>query len=126
MRDLCNRRTTVSLAFAVLTAIAVVLLGGYYESPLLFVLQIAVVAGPTFLPLALLPKCGWSALVGWAALALLMLGGWGYVVYLDTRPYAGGGASFAVLFGWFTCFIAGVIAGVISLLSALLDARRSN
>ena len=120
--DRPSRRS--SAAVALFTAAAVVILGSYYESPLLLVFQIALIAGPTFIPLALLPRGGAGMAAYWVALALIMLVGWGYVVHLDTRPYIGGGASFAMLFGWFTCFVAGLIAAAISALDSWFSRSR--
>ena len=99
--------------FAVLTATAVIASAGYYETPSLLFMQIVFIAVPTFVPLALLSRRGSVVTASRVALALFITAGWAYVVYLDTRPYTGGGASFALLIGWFTCFIAGIIATII-------------
>jgi hypothetical protein len=113
-----------SATVALVTALAVIILGGYYESPLLLALQIALIAGPTFLPLALLPRGGPAIATSWVVLSLIMLMGWGYVVHVDTRPYTGGGASFAILFGWFACFIAGILAATIMALVSWFSRSR--
>ena len=114
----------VSSVFALLTAAAVILLAGYYETPGLLIAQIAFIAAPTFIPLALLRKGGRVMTASWIGVALMMSAGWGYVVYLDTRPYTGGGASFAMLVGWAACCVAGVIAVFMSGLEAWLRRRR--
>jgi len=51
--------------------------------------------------------------VSWLVIAAVLIAGWSYVVYVDTRPYEGGGASFALLFGWLTCFVAFVVAALV-------------
>ena len=105
-----NRHLIASVAFAILVAVTVIVAAGYYESPLLLVTQLLFIAGPTlgaFLPL---PKLGRAAVIAWLVIAALLIAGWGYVVYVDTRPYKGGGASLALLFGWFTCMIATLLA----------------
>ena len=99
--------------FALLTAAAVIAGAGYYESLGLLIMQIVFIAGPTFVPLAILSRRGAVLTASRVALALFITAGWAYVVYVDTRPYTGGGASFALLLGWFTCFIAGIIATII-------------
>ena len=88
-------RIALSVAFGLLTAAVVITLAGYYESPRLLLFQIALIAGPTIVPLMPLPRDGPAMVPGWVAVALLMSAGWAYVIYIDTRPYTGGGASFA-------------------------------
>lgn len=107
-------RIALSVAFGLLTAAVVITLAGYYESPRLLLFQIALIAGPTIVPLMPLPRDGPAMVPGWVAVALLMSAGWAYVIYIDTQPYTGGGASFALLLGWFTCFVAGIVAVIIS------------
>lgn len=99
--------------FALLTAATVIAVAGYYVSPQKLVTQIIFIAGPTFVPLALLSRRGSVLTASRVALALFITAGWAYVVYVDTRLYTGGGASFALLIGWFTCFIAVIIATII-------------
>ena len=105
-----------SMMFALLLTTAVIVLAGYYESLGLLLMQILFIAGPTAVPLLILPKRGWIALVSWLVIASLMTVGWSYVVYIDTRPYQGGGATFAVLLGWFTCLVAFLVASLVAAL----------
>lgn len=99
--------------FAFLTAAVVIFAAGYYSSVGLLLWQVAFIAGPTFVPLALLSRRGAFMKVSRIAIALLISAGWAFVVYVDTRPYTGGGASFALLFGWFGCAIATLAATVV-------------
>ena len=105
-----------SATFAILVAVAVIIMAGYYESPQLLIFQLVMIAGPTFAAFLPLPKVVRTAVIYWLAIAALLIAGWGYVVYIDTRPYLGGGASFALLFGWFTCVIGIVLAATIHVL----------
>lgn len=94
-------------------------MGGYYTGLELLGRQLLLIAGPTFLPflfLAARRRTGWLA---WAAVAAPLVAGWSYVVYVDTRPYAGGGASFAALLGWLACLLALAVALLIVLASAV-------
>lgn len=99
--------------FALLTAAVVIVAAGYFTSTGLLFWQVAFIAGPTFLPLALLSRRGSFVKVSRVAVALFITAGWAFVVYVDTRPYTGGGASFALLFGWFGCAIATLATTVI-------------
>lgn len=110
--------------FALLTAAAVIVGAGYYESPLLLLMQVVFIAGPTFVPLAILSRRGAGLTASRVALALFITAGWAYVVYVDTRPYTGGGASFALLVGWFTCFVAGFLAAAILALHSWFNRSR--
>ena len=105
-----------SAAFASVVAVTVIALAGYYESPSLLIGQLILLAGPTFTAFLPLPKVGRTAVISWLVISALLIAGWGYVVYIDTRPYQGGGASFALLFGWFTCVIGTVLAATIHVL----------
>jgi hypothetical protein len=111
------RYLLASAIFSLLVAATVIVLGGYYESPTLLLMQIVLIAGPTFLPFLALPKEGRFVVACWVLIAAMLMAGWSYVVYVDTRPYTGGGASFAVLFGWFTCLVAVMIAVILLLFS---------
>src|SRR3546814_9616808 len=79
------------------------------------------IALPTFSPFAFLGAAlvrnGWITLV----VALMVVGGWARVVYIDTRPYEGGGATFSFLLGWAACTLAFLMA---VLLAIAWDARR--
>src|SRR3546814_13271225 len=79
------------------------------------------IALPTFSPFAFLGAAlvrnGWITLV----VALMVVGGWARVVYIDTRPYEGGGATFSFLLGWAACTLAFLMA---VLLAIEWDARR--
>ena len=109
-------RLLISIGFSLTLAAIVIAVAGYYESAGLLVGQLLFVAGPTVVPFLVLPKRGIVGLGGWLFTAVLLVAGWSYVVYVDTRPYTGGGASFALLFGWFTCFVAVVVATAIRVL----------
>jgi FtsH-binding integral membrane protein len=108
-------------AYALATAAVVIAVAGYYESAGLLVSQIALIAGPTLVPFLIL--CGRPSQANWAVLALLTAAGWVWTVYIDTRPYEGGGASFAVFFGWFGCLVASVVA-IVTRLAARVRERR--
>lgn len=108
-------------AYALATAAVVIVVGGYYESAGLLVSQIALIAGPTLVPFLIV--CGRPSRANWVILALLTAAGWAWTVYTDTRPYQGGGASFAVFFGWFGCLIASVVA-IVARLAARIRERR--
>jgi hypothetical protein len=101
---------------ALIMAAAVIAAAGYYEGPNLLFGQLVAIAGPTAVPLIVLPNRGRIAAAGWLGIAPLLICAWSYVVYVDTRPYQGGGASFAVLIGWFACFIATGIAVLVRVL----------
>ena len=117
MKDRDTKRHLIaSAAFAFLLAVTVIVMAGYYESPLLLIAQLLLIAGPTFAAFLPLPRVGQTAIVSWLVIAAVLIAGWGYVVYIDTRPYQGGGASFALLFGWFTCVIGTLLASVVRLL----------
>ena len=119
-----SSRVLLSAAFALTLSFVVVLLAGYYESPGLLPFQLLSIAGPTVLPLLILSGPGRLALLGWLLAACLLAVGWSYVIYIDTRPYEGGGASFALLAGWFTCFVAFAFAALVRAFCALFAARR--
>src|SRR3546814_18510745 len=74
------------------------------------VAQMVMIALPTFAPFAFLGAAlvrnGWITLV----VALMVVGGWARVVYIDTRPYEGGGATFSFLLGWAACTLAFLLA----------------
>lgn len=108
-------------AYALATAVVVIAAARYYESAGLLVSQIALIAGPTLVPFLIL--CGRPTRAGWVVLALLTASGWACTVYADTRPYEGGGASFAVFFGWFGCLVASVVA-IVARLAARVRERR--
>lgn len=95
-------------AYALATAAAVIVIAGYFESAGLLVTQIALIAGPTLVPFLIVR--GRPTRANWVVIALLTAAGWSWTIYTDTRPYEGGGASFAVLFGWFGCLVASVVA----------------
>lgn len=117
MRDRETRPHLIASAtFAILVAVTVVIVAGYYESPLLLIFQLLLIAGPTYVAFLPLPKVGQRKVIYWLVIAALLIAGWGYVVYVDTRPYQGGGASFALLFGWFTCVVGTVLAATIHVL----------
>ena len=113
----------ISAGFSLALAATVIAVAGYYESAGLLVAQVLFIAGPTVVPFLALPKKGIVGLGSWVFTASLLVAGWSYVAYVDTRPYTGGGASFAVLFGWFTCFVAIILAALISLLQARFGGR---
>jgi len=114
----------VSVIFSLTLAALVIAIGNYYAGPSLLLPQIVFVAGPTLVPLLILPRTGKPALAAWIFIAVLLVGGWSYVVYVDTRPYTGGGASFAWLIGWFACFVALILAASLSAVAFLLGGRR--
>src|SRR3546814_14297575 len=47
--------------------------------------------------------------------ALMVVGGWARVVYIDTRPYEGGGATFSFLLGWAACTLAFLMAVLLAI-----------
>ena len=57
--------------------------------------------------------------------ATLLVAAWGYVVFVDTRPDQGGGATFAVFIGWFGCALASAIAIIANLIRPNLRADRA-
>ncbi|OWK31388.1 hypothetical protein SPDO_13970 [Sphingomonas dokdonensis] len=109
-------------AYALATAAVVIAVAGYFENAGLLVSQVALIAGPTLVPFLIL--CGRPTRAGWVVLALLTAAGWAWTVYTDTRPYQGGGASFAVFFGWFGCLVASVVAGVARLAARIRKRRQ--
>ncbi|OWK31868.1 hypothetical protein [Sphingomonas mucosissima] len=111
-----------AVAYALATAAAVIVIAGYYESAGLLVTQIALIAGPTLVPFLILR--GRSTRASWVVIALMTAAGWACTVYTDTRPYEGGGASFAVFFGWFGCLVASVVAVVARLAAGFGDRRK--
>ena len=119
-----TRYLQLSVACSFFLAAAVIALGGYYEGPGLLIAQVAFIVGPSLAPFLVLPKQGRLKLGAWIFIALLLTAGWSYVIYVDTRPYSGGGASFAVLFGWFTCFVAFILALLVSIFQPRFGGRR--
>ena len=113
-----SRHTVISAGFALVLSASVILVAGYNESAGLLAFQILFIAGPTLAPFLAAPKSGVVGISTWAVIAALLITGWSYVAYIDSRPYQGGGASLAPLLGWFTCFVAFIAAaGVTSLQS---------
>ena len=118
-----RRHLTISIGFSIALAAIVIAVADYYESPGLLVAQVLLIAGPTVVPFLVLPKEGFVGFASWLFIACLLVVGWSYVAYVDTRPYIGGGASFATLFGWFACFVALVLAALITLMHAWFGER---
>ena len=116
MTRLRSTQTLISITFALALAEAVIWLAGYYEGPVLWLFQTLWLGGLTFAPFLFLPRRGRLAVWGWFLTAIIVTAGWSLVVYADTRPYEGGGASLAGVFGFFACFVAGVIAAIISVI----------
>jgi hypothetical protein len=110
----------VSALFTIALAAAVIVAAGYYVNPFLLVGQILGIGLPSYAPFAILAlarlKSAWATL----PIAGIILFGWARVVYIDTRPYEGGGASFAILVGWAACVLAMVLA---VLFAAVRDMR---
>ena len=109
-----------AVGYALAIAVAVIIGAGYYESAGLLVSQIALIAGPTVVPFLILR--GRPTRASRFVIALLTAAGWACTVYIDTRPHEGGGASFAVFFGWFGCLVAGV-AAIVARLAARFRER---
>ena len=103
-----------SAGFSLALAVTVIAAAGYYERPSLLPAQLLLIAVPSLLPLALLSMAKHHRLV-WIACVALIAGSWSYVVYVDTRPYTGGGASLACVIGWMGCAMALVFAAIASL-----------
>lgn len=101
---------TQSLIFVLVLAAVVITVAGYYARPSQLINQIALIAGPSLLPFAILETGGARGRGVWCVFAALLVIAWGYVAYVDSRPYQGGGASFAVFAGWlgsaFACLMA--------------------
>ena len=114
----------IGWGYALAVSTLVILLAGYYQSGAL-VEQVALIAIPTFAPfliLALFGRCNRPVLLTVAAVVGL---GWIFTVYVDTRPYTGGGASFAVFFGWLSSLIAcavALVAGIALRMSRMVSA----
>lgn len=107
-------QAVVSITFALILAATVIWLAGYYEGPIFWFWQMLFIGGQTFAPFLFLPQRGRFAVRGWFLVAIIVTAGWSLVVYADTRPYEGGGASMAGILGMFACFVAGLIAAIIS------------
>lgn len=103
----------LSAACSIILAIAVIFLAGYYESPGLLMMQLAIIGIPTAVPFIILSAMPgqrlFPAIVCWT----ILVAGWGYVVHLDTQPYQGGGASLAPVLGIFACGGACLVAAVL-------------
>lgn len=106
-----------SAVFVLLLTAAVIVTAGYYERPALLINQVAFIAGPSFVPFALLSAGKVRGTTVWLAFAVLLSIAWGYVASVDSRPYQGGGASFAVFAGWAGC----VLASLAALLAVAVD-----
>jgi hypothetical protein len=119
-----SRHTILSAVFAVVLSVLVIVVADYYESRIALLFQILLIGGPTLAAFMVLPKSGILGIIGWIVIASLVTAGWAHVAYIDTRPYTGGGASLAPLFGWFTCFVAFVIAALIRALDSRLGRLR--
>lgn len=117
-----RRYLAASALFAAVLAAAVIASAGYYVNPVLLVGQMLGIGLPSYAPFVVLAlarvRNAWATLL----IAGIILLGWSRVVYIDTRPYEGGGASFAILVGWAACALALVLA---ALLAAGRDLLRS-
>ena len=70
MKDRDTKRHLIaSAAFAFLLAVTVIVMAGYYESPLLLIAQLLLIAGPTFAAFLPLPRVGQTAIVSWLVIA---------------------------------------------------------
>lgn len=102
-------------------AATVIAAADYYVNPILLVGQMLAIGLPSYAPFAVLAlarvRSAWANLL----IADVILLGWWRVVYIDTRPYEGGGASFAILVGWAACALALVSA---ALFGVARDMRR--
>ncbi|MDP1028267.1 hypothetical protein Q5H91_13665 [Sphingomonas sp. KR1UV-12] len=94
---------------------------GYYRNAATLPMQLAFIAGPIALPLIVASLAPSRRTSVWSVTAAILAVGWVYVVYCDTRLDPGGGASFAVIVGWFAAVIALAVA---LLLTLALAARR--
>lgn len=112
--------------FAALLTAAVILFADYYESPEGLVMQIALIAGPSFLPFSALASGKDPPRWMLAVVTAVIAAGWALVVYEDTRPYTGGGASMAVLFGWMTCIVAVLLALLLVGVNGAIRRRRGD
>ena len=108
-----SRYIGASAAFSLALTAIVIISPGYYESPgLLMMMQIAFIFCPAMLPFLVLLGASRRKIPAVTCAALLVLG-WVYVVYVDTRQYEGGGASFAILFGWAASVASAILAAVL-------------
>jgi hypothetical protein len=117
---------SASATFAIILAGVVIVLAGYYESPGLLVGQVLAIALPAFAPFAFLGaakvRSGWVT----AVVASMVIGGWARVVWIDTRPCDGGGATMALLVGWAACTLAFLMAAVLAIVWDAQRERRSS
>ena len=101
------------LSVSLVLAGALIIVAGYYSSPGLLVVQLLAIGLPIFVPLALLSgTTGGGRALGILIVGAILAAGWGYVAYLDTRPYVGGGASLALLAGWTASVVAALVASL--------------
>ena len=111
MRFNLNLLSLLSLSLVI--AGALIFVADYYSSPGLLIVQLLAIGLPIFVPFALLSgTTGGIRALGIVVVGAILAAGWGYVAYLDTRPYGGGGASLALLSGWTTSVIAALIASL--------------
>lgn len=109
-------------AIVSLVAALVLIFGiGYYESLELLLFQIPAMALPIFVPLALLASTERPRAWGVTLVGAIIAVGWGYMAYVDSQPYQGGGASFAIFFGW----AASLLAAVVATLVVIVTTRRA-
>ena len=108
----------VSLVFTLVATLVVILIAGYSDSLMSLGAMMPMIAGPIMLPFLILTFRRYTSLTAWIAIAASLTIGWGFVAYVDSRPYEGGGASFAILFGWFASALTILLAGIIAIVGS--------
>ncbi|WP_426265900.1 hypothetical protein [Sphingomonas sp. LHG3443-2] len=112
-----RRLLWLGAGFALVVTIAVIVLAGLYDNLALLVLgQVPLIFLPTFLPFRVLAARNAVSTLAVAVIAAPLVMGWGYVIYVERQPYAGGGASMAVLLGWAACLVSTLLAMLVTLL----------
>ena len=97
-----------------MTIAVIVFAGFYYNLALLVLGQVPLIFLPTLLPFLVLAARSPVSPVAVALVAAPLVLGWAYVIYVESQPYAGGGASMAVLMGWAACFVSTLLAALVA------------
>lgn len=112
------------LALFVATAV-VGLTGSIGTLALLVSTLVPLIFLPTLLPFLVLAAQRQTPKAAIAIVAAPLVLGWAYVIYVDSRPYVGGGASMAVMLGWAACALSTLFALLALLATPLLKQRRA-
>lgn len=105
--------------YALVLSAVVIALAGYYDGLGLLPTQIVYIAGSSYVPFFAFARLRRTGLIEWLFVGIALAITWGYVIYLDTRPYEGGGATMNPILGWFSSALISLVPLGIRVVSRL-------